>query len=276
MNDKDLKSLQTIELKILSVFDDFCKKHDIPYSLHGGTALGAIRHHGFIPWDDDVDTIMSRENLNKFISAWKADSIPGYYLETCLDDRYCGTCHVKLRKEDTILLSEGEDEHRGHHGIWIDIFPIDKVQKGTNVWNAYLRGILLVLSTRANVSLSTDTLKKRLSRNILRIIPYPLRKRIIRYSWKWFSDNAKKITDDYLWMSSSTIPTLFSFRLPQDMVDECVYVVFENKEFPIFKRYQEFLSIQFGDYMKLPPVSQRTCTHNPVKFIPSMTHSDNE
>lgn len=119
MNDHDLKILQEVELEILSVVDDFCKKHRIPYSLYAGTALGAVRHRGFIPWDDDVDIAMTRENLNKLILAWKKNPLSGYYLETCLDDPYCGTSHVKLRKDDTILLSKGEDETKGHHGIWL-------------------------------------------------------------------------------------------------------------------------------------------------------------
>lgn len=265
MNDKDLKSLQTIELKILSVFDDFCKKHEIPYSLYAGTALGAVRHRGFIPWDDDVDIAMTRENLNRLILAWKKNPLPGYYLETCLDDPYCGTSHVKLRKDDTILLSKGEDETKGHHGIWLDIFPLDKVQTGMHTWNMYFHGILLNVMTRANVSMSNDPLKKKILRKILRLIPFSFRKKLIHYSWQWFTTNSAKITDDYSWMSTSAVYA-FSLRFPQSIVDDYIFITFAGREFSIFKDYHTMLTNTYGDYMKLPPVEKQVCTHNPIQF----------
>ena len=71
MDDKTLKKLQSVETEILVAFDKFCTEHDIKYSLYAGTALGAVRHGGFIPWDDDIDVCMSRDNYEKFLKVYR-------------------------------------------------------------------------------------------------------------------------------------------------------------------------------------------------------------
>ena len=81
MENNILKQLQKVELEILKDFHDFCIKNNIKYSLYAGTALGAVRHKGFIPWDDDVDVVMTPENYSKFVKCWYDNPINGYYFQ---------------------------------------------------------------------------------------------------------------------------------------------------------------------------------------------------
>ena len=86
MDSNTLRNLQLTELEILKVVDDFCNKYDIKYSLYAGTALGAVRHKGFIPWDDDVDIVMTRDKFEKFCEMWNKYPVDGYYFQNPNDD----------------------------------------------------------------------------------------------------------------------------------------------------------------------------------------------
>ena len=250
------------ELNIMIVIDEFCKKNNIKYSLFAGTALGAVRHHGFIPWDDDIDICMTRSELNRFRKCWKKEPILGYYFENCLDSLYCGTAHAKIRKDNTIFLSEGEDESKGHHGIWIDIFPLDKV-KCRKI--SYMHALILNMMTRANINMTNDSFSKKIIRKILQLVPYPVRKKIIEYEWVRFSKQEEKITEGYIWQSLTAICDL-KVLLPESLTKEYMNIEFEGHCFQIFNEYNTMLKCMYGDYMKLPPVEQRTYTHKPIKM----------
>ena len=127
MDQEVLRKLQLTELDILLAVDKFCNDNNINYSLFGGTALGAVRHGGFIPWDDDIDICMCRSDYEKFIRLWKKKSIGGFFLQDTNPDNKTTQTHSKVRKDNTVLATREEYEVPGHHGIWIDIFPIDKV-----------------------------------------------------------------------------------------------------------------------------------------------------
>lgn len=263
MDNINLKKLQKTEFDILCFINDFCEKHEIKYSLYAGTALGAVRHHGFIPWDDDIDLVMTREDLNRFLKIWKSEEPEGYYYETCLTDQNCGICHTKVRKNGTIFLSKGENGLVGHHGIWVDIFPLDKVKKGINTAEVYEKGVILNLLTRANENVLDDTEFKKITRALLRMIPYPVRKKIIQHTWRWLIENSKRIDNNYKWMTVSALYE-FSLRFPQNMVENYIEISFEGKKFLIYKDYDIMLRAMYGDYMVLPPKEKQVCIHNPV------------
>ena len=93
MDSELLKKLQETELEILIDIDDFCRKNNIKYSVYAGTLLGAVRHNGFIPWDDDIDIAMTRNEYRKFCNLFAEKPMNGYYFENYENDNYCGTCH---------------------------------------------------------------------------------------------------------------------------------------------------------------------------------------
>ena len=266
MKANELKKLQSVEFDILRMIDEYCGKYHIQYSLYAGTALGAVRHKGFIPWDDDVDIAMTREEFNRFCHLWKKHPVDGYTLSCLRFDDSCSVCHAKVHKNDTVLLSKGEIESIGHHGIWLDIFPLDKVGDRKNQRAVFRKAAELIVLARANTRSTIDTPKKRITREIISLIPQSIRRKRIRKILRWLSENNKSLISDYSIVSLSATYA-FKYRFPEEMTKKTVQIEFNGKMFDIYSEYDQMLSTIYGDYMKLPPEDQRVCTHNPVKLV---------
>ena len=187
-----------------------------------------------------------------------------YYLETVLTDPYCGICHAKVRKEGTILLSKGEIESMGHHGIWVDIFPFDKVTK-ENQKDVINEARKLIILSRANVDNVNDGFMKKTVRNLTRIV-YPDKKRYIEISKciDALDKNDQHVRDHFVWKDLAAT-YIFKYSYPRRITKGVVPVQFEGHDFSIYSGYDEMLRIFYGDYMQLPPAEERVCKHNPVK-----------
>lgn len=128
--DELLPEVKKIELEILCVIDEFCKKNNICYSLAYGTLIGAIRHKGFIPWDDDIDLWMPRSDYNRFIELWLKDPVEGYILQNTDLESDFNQNFTKIRKDNSAFIQSEEEKQRCYHkGIFVDIFPLDRVAK---------------------------------------------------------------------------------------------------------------------------------------------------
>src|SRR5690606_2891856 len=139
-----------VQLEILIEFDRICKKNNIKYQLFAGTLLGAVRHKGFIPWDDDIDVCLLRKDYNKFIQACKTDLDSRSFLQTYVTDKNCIIQFAKLRKNNTLFLESGISDCKTHHGIFIDIFPLDNVLP--NTFCGKMQQKLLYIIGRINLS----------------------------------------------------------------------------------------------------------------------------
>ena len=128
--DNKLRTLQCTQLELLKVFDRFCREHDLHYSLYAGTLLGAVRHKAFIPWDDDLDVCMSRTEYDRFVALWSENHHPGYILQNKGNTPAFSQSFTKLRKDHTTFLQDIEEANAYHTGIFIDIFPIDRIPSG--------------------------------------------------------------------------------------------------------------------------------------------------
>ena len=128
LSEEQHRYLQLNELQVLVEVDRICRKYNIDYSLDGGTLLGAIRHQGFIPWDDDVDVVFTRLEYAKFYEACKADlNTADFFLQEYRTDPHYRWGHAKMRLKDTEFVRSGQENLKYKTGICIDIFVLDHV-----------------------------------------------------------------------------------------------------------------------------------------------------
>lgn len=267
MDNSTLKQLQTVELSILEAFDDFCRKWNIKYSIYAGTMLGAIRHKGFIPWDDDVDVAMTRGEYTKFCDCIRKYPVEGYVFSNYETTAHSPICHGKFGKKGTLFLQQGDVEGLGHHEIWVDIFPLDKVPlKSDRNGQTIKIGRELVFLTRADDFRTNDTLKKKLIRRVITLIPKKVRRNRMFRDAERLRELDKTITSDYEWASMSTLRNIQAMRFPREMVENYSDIIFEGKRFMSFADCDGMLKIIYDDYMKLPPAEEQICKHNPVKI----------
>ncbi|HYH03314.1 MAG TPA: LicD family protein [Bacillota bacterium] len=131
LNEDNLRAAQLVMLKILKQVDQVCKKHNIPYWLDSGTLLGAVRHQGFIPWDDDVDICMMREDYDRFLKIALEALPPELLLQNIFTDKHCLYNYSKVRDTNSLFVTVEELNQAisYNQGIFIDIFPVDKLSK---------------------------------------------------------------------------------------------------------------------------------------------------
>lgn len=262
MDSATLKKLQAVETEMLVVVDKFCRENDIKYSLYAGTALGAVRHGGFIPWDDDIDICMERSEYNRFLKFWREKGPEGYYLRgTDLPD-YEEFNHSKIQKDGTILCSREEFKQDCHHGIWIDIFPLDKVSTDKKIRKkVFFSQKVRLVYTRTHSFDKGGKFLKILSK-ILKMIPRKTQLKIRNKHEKKILKYNDILTENYDLMSLSC-PEGMRIFYPPTMMNEFTTIKFGDKEFSISTEWDKMLKANFGDYMKLPPEEQRICKHNP-------------
>ncbi|MEG2370219.1 MAG: LicD family protein [Alistipes sp.] len=253
----ELKHLQQVILSIMKDIDELCTKNDIEYYLLGGSAIGAIRHKGFIPWDDDLDIVMTNANYQKFVLVCREQlDVNKYYLQVGLEDWPLN--FSKIRLKGTILNEiDGYSPTREMQGIYVDIFKLDNVSSNFMMtiwqygWAKYL--LCYQLSQR---TYRTAGLKKRL----LMLLAKPLGIRSLRQFAIQQVERYNNQTTDYLgfFFGRTKFKTAITKRI---IYGNPIRVPFEDTLLPVSEHYHEYLSQMFGNYMQLPPVAQRTGLH---------------
>lgn len=265
MDNSLLKKLQATELEILKVFDKFCTDNDIRYSLYAGTALGAVRHSGFIPWDDDVDVAMTRGEYNRFIEKIRMNPVKGYTMDSPELNPSCAISHAKMMKDGTVLISsDWECEDTENHGIWIDIFPLDKITDKTKR-RIYRIGRKIIFLTRAYGGNKNDGRIKAFIRVLARCIPRPIAKKKLAGYLHELALNDQETQTDYQWTVLAAENT-FRYAFESEMMNAMRRTEFEGQRFLITDRYDSMLRRLYGDYMTLPPASKQVCKHQPARI----------
>lgn len=258
-----LDEIKEIELRILISFDSFCRKNNIKYSLGAGTLLGAIRHKGFIPWDDDIDIFMMRKEYDKFISLIKK----GIQLDCRHYEVKMPDCNdyiypfLKIIDLNTIVY-ENCLSKKYFIGIWIDIFPIDycgdseaEARKAVMDMRKSSVGI-----ARAAARLHSKDICSRL-KNVYHFLCEKLlpseryKKKKLNYKFP----EGKKYAGPIIWAYSAQNPMADVY--PSEYFSEYEEAEFEGHRFMIFSRYDEILKHRYGNYMELPKKEDRTM-HN--------------
>ena len=257
-----LRQLQLTQLEILKVIDRFCRDHGIRYSLYAGTLLGAVRHKGFIPWDDDLDICMSRADYYSFLKAWEEEKHEGYLLQTKENSPRFTQSFAKIRKDHTCFLQFDVEIEQYHTGIFIDIFPIDRMPKGLLTRKLFqLRCLKYQLLTREFLPPDGSPMLKVAAKMMLTLSPIKQRgarrEKILRKIQKY---NSKEDLPAVAIETQSSIRT----PLPPSFMKEFTELSFEGCSFMCSAVWHEYLSAKYGDYMKLPPENERVWKHHPI------------
>lgn len=257
-----LRKLQLTQLEMLKIVDAICNEHGIKYSLYAGTLLGAVRHKGFIPWDDDLDICMARSEYNRFIEIWMATNHSGYVLQNKENTQGFTQSFTKIRKEHTTFLECDSERGKYHTGIFIDIFPLDRVPEGRISRALYkLNCMLYQLYTREFVPSTAGIITKAVSHVCLVCIPaskrLAVRKRLLKHITRYDNDKA---------LNTIAIETMASLKIcfPSNMLDEYTTLQFEDGKFMCFADWDEHLKRKFGNYLEFPPEAEQMWKHHPI------------
>lgn len=270
MEDIDrLRKVQLLELEIAKELKRICEKNNIKYFIAWGTLLGAVRHGGFIPWDDDMDFGMLREDYERFINVCEKELDPKFFLQTWDTDPNFPFAYAKLRLKGTHFLEKFSEGSRMNNGIFIDIFPMDNVPdpvffSGIRTFRCFVLERLMWLKKGLGKNIKDKSAGGKLKYNVFsfvsKAIPYKTLKR--HYEKILCGSNFKETAN----ISASTIDHLFGKNnIKRKWAEELEEIPFETTLFPAFKENKEFLILVYGDYMTLPPVEERQ-GHLPVKI----------
>ena len=256
-----LRILQLSELKILIEFKRICEKLSLNYFLVGGTLLGAIRHHGFIPWDDDIDVGMLRSDFEKFITLAPSELGSEYFLQTVDTDSGYAPVYAKIRLNDTEFREFGNEHVLEHRGIFIDIFPFDNVPS-----SKFAQRILTIFLTPIErICMYEYSYRYPPTKSIIKLIYRSVLYAVSKIVPKKFILNLRTSVINH-WNDSSTgFMHNWPFKItPTAYFDELIDVEFETLTFPAPKHYDEYLTLFYGDYMKIPPENERP-KHSPYE-----------
>ena len=253
MADFDIKELQSVELEILLEVDRICKKHNIKYFLVSGTLLGAIRHKGFIPWDDDIDICMPIKDYRRFCKIAVKELKEDYFLQNYKTD-FINILFAKIRKNGTTAIEEGRESRPYHQGVWIDIFPLVAI-KNDEKWIKRMTRTTLFAKNLLKKKLDwiEDHEKLPFYKKLHSFIPLSFIRFLVDLILnKTFKDHKKFDSCYYIWSKKN-----FYARFKSDLFDDIIDKEFENHMFPIPGKWHEYLAVVYGDYMTLPPVEKR-------------------
>lgn len=255
LSNEQLQRLKECEKDMLSCFVEICNKHGIKYFLQGGTLLGAVRHAGFIPWDDDVDVSLMREDYDKFISVAERELPPYYFLQTKDTDKEYPNNFAKIRDSRTTFIETGGKNLKINHGAYIDIFPLDYYPAGINRKIFEIKKKLLTWRINTAFYLPNMSLKSKIATAISCLI-YPSRRRAIEKREKLFRCVPKSewlINNSGAWREKEIIPA--------EWFTKTVELNFEGIIATSSYKYDEWLTFVYGDYLTLPPKNERVGHH---------------
>lgn len=261
--EEELGKIQVLETDALKIIIEICEKLEIEYFLIGGTALGAIRHNGFIPWDDDIDVGMTRSNYERFLKDAPQYLPDGYFLQTPYEGTSCPYFYSKLRIDNTKFVEYCNHRVKMHHGVYVDIFPFDEVPDDENLNREQFNRVqklirLFTLRQSPDVSMEPSSFKERMKAQVRRMahcfmMLYPY-KRILHQLEAEFTRYNGSGQKAYACLNFPKIYT--EYVLKSDLYPLKKHKFGEVEAF-IPNNYDVYLRTHYGDYMKLPPEEQR-------------------
>lgn len=253
----DLNEMKRIQIDILIQVDSFCREHNLRYSLAYGTLIGAVRHKGFIPWDDDIDIMMPRPDYEKFLTEFEKTPPLSYLtIQNYRNNDITSITWTKICDTRTIMYASNMQT-----SVFIDVFPIDGAPENNKVMEhvkeTYKRRYYVIRKRRSYKY--GNNVFKRYIKYIGKQILYPkTRKRAIREYEEYI------ISYPFDTSPNAGIPggkNKYSLIMPTDVFKNYREIKFEGYDFMCISDYDTYLRNTYGDYMVLPPEDQR-CRHN--------------
>lgn len=262
-----LRRVQLTQLEIAREIKRVCEENDIRFFLLGGTYLGAVRHQGFIPWDDDMDLGMLRGEYEKFCRIAPEKLGPDYCLQTWYTEPNYGLPFGKVMKRGTVYLESKKSRRLQENGIYVDIFPFDSVPQDLQQRQKLAKHLLRLYRLRLMKCgykpwMEEDKVlwHKRLGYLVYQLQALFCGKQALARDYDALAE-AQPDTDTVSEQSGMAQPLYVRREWCEDLVN----YTFEGEQFPAPRAYDEFLTIYYGDYMQLPPEDQRENRHQIVQ-----------
>ncbi len=262
----DLKDLQKKELEMLEQIHFACEKLGIRYFIMYGSLLGAVRHKGFIPWDDDMDICMTREDYDVFIEKGQQYLPENLQIQHYTTEEDCPNIYIKVRDRNTTFLHKEHVDLDINQGIFVDVFPVERIKAGK--WHQkteYLKRRIFYTMNNCYDQGYVDSIIRTPSKiigwcvhNILDRIFIRSRASFIRRE-DLRRRRLHQKGDDLAYIMLPIKKTI----APYHLFDEQALYEIDGKQFWGPKNYDEILTILYKDYMQLPPEDQRV-THQPL------------
>lgn len=258
----DSEQLKEVQLRILDEVDAFCKEHGIRYWLCYGTLIGAARHQGFIPWDDDVDICMSRPDYEKFCRLFPKSGSRYSVRNLSMDKKFYALPFGKVSDPDSVL-KEMEAASIAGMGVNIDIFPLDGLgndQKKAEATIEKCRGLMQQMYLCGRKRSPKGGLRTRLRNGVLFAVQ-KLNLKMIPYR------KMKRLGEENPYEDSKYVGVLVGTYgkgevLERAWFEETVMMPFEKGEYPVPAGYDAVLRSIYGDYMQLPPKEKQVTHHS--------------
>ncbi len=261
----EIKKLQKKCLEITLVFKEFCDRHNLLFYLCGGGCIGAIRHGGFIPWDDDIDVFMPREDYERMCMLWHREMDESKYRLSRADEKHFERSQiVAITDEDTTFIKERQMDLKVAHGIRLEVLPLDGCPSG---WFKRKKQLFWGLVYQIYINQEPPTSKGKflefVGKCMLAVRPgwkrrYRSARRCERRMSKYPISECKYVTElcvRWNYMVNEYPKEIFSSSVLKD---------FEGVKLPVPVGYDKYLKMAFGDYMKLPPKDKQVPSHEGI------------
>lgn len=262
-----LRKVQLTQLEIAKEIRRVCEENDIRYFLADGSFLGAVRHQGFIPWDDDMDIGMLREDYEKFFRIAPEKLKPEYCVQSWYTDSNYGLPFGKVMKRNTVYLEGKKTNRLQENGFYVDVFPFDYVPEGEEERKALAgrllkiyRIILMKCGYRPWMENGKVLWKKRLGYLYYQLLSVGKQHAQLVREYDALARSAPK-SSVICEQSALAKPDYYRAELFETMAEYS----FEGEQFCCVKDYDGYLGALYGDYMKLPPEDQRENRHQIIE-----------